>query len=544
MSLENSLSVALANPEWALNELDRIDCEESLGAFLRGGWRYIDPSPYIHGWHLDAIAEHLEAVTDGQIRRLIINVPPRHSKSSLVSVAWPAWTWAQERIGPLSGPQVQFLSASYAQPLSTRDALKSRRLIQSPWFQQKWGSRFSLTGDQNAKMRYENDKGGYRIATSVNGALTGEGGSCIIIDDPLNATDVTSSMAAIDSAVSWWDEAMSTRLNDPKTGAYVIIMQRLHESDLTGHILSANHDDWVHLCLPARYEADRHCSTVIGWEDPRAKEGDGAILAPSRFDDASLKRLEAALGPYGSAGQLQQRPEPRGGGIFKREWWQLWGNEDDPLDIRNRTFPACEYIVASLDPAYTEKEENDYSAVTVWGVFRDERSEGNLPKIILLHAWRDRLAIHDLVQKCAEICKRFKADRLLIESKASGISVAQELRRLFAGELFGVQLVDPKGRDKEARAYAVQPLFADEMVYAPYRKYSHGEWGDREWCDMVITEMASFPRAPHDDLCDSATMALSHLRRIGLAVHETEVKRELAEEMMFKPEPKPLYGAI
>src|SRR6185312_742640 len=184
--LEQSLALALANPKRGLIELDRVDQEESLIGFLKGAWRYIDPAPYVDGWHLEAIAEHLEAVTYGDIRRLIINVPPRHSKSSLVSVAWPVWTWAQGQVGPLSGPQVQFLSASYAQPLSTRDALKSRRLIQSPWFQEKWGNRFTLTGDQNAKMRYENDKGGYRIATSVNGALTGEGGSCIIVDDPLN----------------------------------------------------------------------------------------------------------------------------------------------------------------------------------------------------------------------------------------------------------------------------------------------------------------------------------------------------------------------
>jgi predicted phage terminase large subunit-like protein len=512
--LEQSLAAALRNPAAALLELDRLDCEEDLGLFLRKGWRYIDPAPYVHGWHLDAIAEHLEAVTYGDIRRLIINIPPRHSKSSIVSVAWPVWTWAQRELGPLSGPQVQFLSASYSQNLSTRDALKSRRLIQSPWFQERWGDRFVLTSDQNAKMRYENDHGGYRIATSVGGSLTGEGGSIILVDDPLNAQDADSD-AMREAMVSWWDEAMSTRLNDPKAGAYVIIMQRLHEDDLTGHILSNNHEDWTHLCLPARYENNRHCVTSIGWQDPR--EQDGEILSPDRFDDESLARLERSLGSYGSAGQLQQRPEPRGGGIFKRHWWQDWNEETAAqhgcVQSGKVVFPPCEYVVASFDGAFTEEEINDPSALTIWGLWRDRNG---LPKIMLMSAWEKRLDIHSLVTETAATCKRFRVDRLLIEAKANGLSVAQEMRRLHAGEGFAVQLIDPK-REKTARAYAVQPLFEDEMIFAPT---------SREWADKVISQMASFPRSAHDDLTDTCTQALKHLRDIGLAVHGAEMQRD------------------
>jgi predicted phage terminase large subunit-like protein len=508
---------------------DAERCEERLIDFVKGGWKYIDPAPFKEGWHLEAIAEHLQAVTDGDIRRLVINVPPRTSKSSLVSVAWPAWTWAQSQEGPLAGAQVQFLFASYAQSLSLRDSVKSRRLISSPWYQQRWGSRFVMTGDVNTKGRFENDKGGYRLATSVGGALTGEGGAVIVVDDPHNALEVESE-AIRESTLQWWDESLSTRLNDPVTGAYVIIMQRLYEDDLTGHILSKNEGEWVHLMLPMRYEPARHCHTLIGFDDPRTD--DGELLWRDRFPEEEVVSLEKRLGPFASAGQLQQMPTPRGGGILKRDWWQLWGNPEDPDDATYKQFPSCELVIGFLDTAYTEKQENDYSALTVWGLFRNP--EG-LPKLILMNAWRDRLTLHDLVERSAKTCRRFKLDRLLIEAKASGISVAQELRRLYAGEGWGIQTIDPGRQDKVARAYAAQPVFADAMVYAP----------DRDWADMVITECASFPKAPHDDLVDTVTGAILWLRDNGFLRRGEEVSRELTEAMVHRSvNTKPLYGAV
>ncbi len=519
--------------EEELHKRNKIQYEESsLIEFLQSGWRYIDPAPYIHGWHLEAIAEHLEAVTRGEIRRLIINIPPRCSKSSVVSVGWPAWTWAQRYPGPISGPQVQFLFASYAQSLALRDSVKTRRLIESPWYQERWGKHFQLTGDQNTKIRFENDRGGYRLATSVDGSLTGEGGACIVIDDAHNATEMESE-AVRESTLLWWDEAMSTRLNDPKTGAYVIIMQRLHEQDLTGHILSKNHGDWCHLMLPMRYDTTRHCVTKIGWEDPRTK--DGELLCPERFGEPEVRDLEKRLGPFATAGQLQQTPQVRGGNIFKREWWQLWEAPDGK-------FPMLEFVLASLDTAYTEKQENDPSAFTVWGVFRDKHGNS---KVVLLHAWEKRLELHGpeiprlpgestaayikraspewgLIEWVAHSCRRFKIDRLLIEAKASGITVAQEIRRLYANEGWGVILIDPKSQDKVARAYSVQHLFADGYVYAP----------EREWSDMVIDQMAAFPKAARDDLTDSTTQALRHLRDIGFAIRRQE--RAQADEEMAK----------
>jgi len=280
----------------------------SLSDYTRRLWKSVEPRDYVHNWHIDAISDHLEAVSAGQIRRLIINLPPRNTKSMIVSVMWPTWDW-------LRTPTRQWLFASYAQSLAIRDSVKSRRLIQSPAYTELLQAHqpdLVLVGDQNTKIRYENNLGGYRLATSVDGALTGEGGDIIGIDDPHNVRQGESETIR-QGCLDWWSEAMSTRLNDEKTGAYVIIMQRVHMQDLTGYIL-AKENNWNHLCLPARYEGNR-VKSVLGWRDPRKREGQP--LNPVRFGDVELKSLEKRLGSYGAAGQLQQRPAPRGGGMMK-----------------------------------------------------------------------------------------------------------------------------------------------------------------------------------------------------------------------------------
>jgi predicted phage terminase large subunit-like protein len=529
--------------EEQLRDLDRADCEDSLYTFLVNGWRYIDPAPFAHGWPIEAVAEHLQAVVDGDIQRLIINIPPRCAKSSLTSVAFPAFTWAQRHKSDTSGPGVQFLHASYAQSLSLRDSTKCRRLIESPWYQNLWGDRFQLMADQNTKTRFDNDQGGSRLSTSVGSSLTGEGGNIIVVDDP-NAAQEAFSEATIASTIEWWDGALSTRLNNAKTGAFVVIQQRLGEEDLTGHILSKDHGEWTHLCLPMRYEPERSFHTVIGWKDPRVEAGE--LLWPERFGEREVSSLEREMGPYKSAGQLQQRPEPKGGGVIKREWWQLWEGE---------TFPSLDYVIASLDTAYTTKTENDFSALTVWATFsggdqkalatrvigRDTETISMIkrtyteehPKLMMLWAWQERLELHDLVTKVSESMKKFKVDKLLIENKASGISVAQEIRRLYGHEDFAVQLIDPKSQDKLSRLYSVQHLFAEGLIYAP----------DRSWADQVITQVSTFPKAKHDDLVDTVSMALRHLREIGLLVRGDEFTADLESQMNFAGSaPPPLYG--
>lgn len=560
--------------EKQLQELDRADCEDNLYTFLKHAWRYIDSSTFTDGWPIEAVAEHLQAVADGEIKRLIINIPPRCAKSSLTSVAFPAWVWAQpEKFwGPTSGPGVQFLHASYAQQLSLRDSVKCRRLIESPWYQSLWGDRFRLTGDQNTKTRFDNDKNGSRLSTSVGSALTGEGGSIIVVDDP-NAAQEAFSEATIASTIEWWDSALSTRLNDPKTGAFVVIQQRLSEEDLTGHIMSKDEGEWTHLCLPMRYEWRRHSITQIGWEDPRGidEEGEslvttdedgnriptspdaevelenreGALLWPERFGDREVAILEKQLGPWAAAGQLQQRPEPKGGGIIKREWWQPWERSN---------YPNMDFVLATLDTAYTTKSENDPSAMTVWGVFSSDVSVmaptqaalrgGELvnysrqytevaPRVMLMYAWQGRYELHDLVQKVADTCRRMQVDTLLIENKAAGHSVAQEIRRMYGYERFGVSMFDPKSQDKLARLYSVQHLFAEGLVFAP----------GYEWAEMVITQVGTFPKGKHDDLVDTVSMALRHLRDTGMILRPDEWRAETEDALKFRGnnEFTPLY---
>ena len=559
------------NPHKQLRDIERVECEDSLYMFLVNAWKYIDSSPWKDGWPIEAVAEHLQAVVDGDIKRLIINIPPRMGKSSITSVALPAWCWAQENRGPTSGPGVQFLHASYANQLSLRDSVKCRRLIESPWYQGHWGKRFGLNSDQNTKSRFSNDQGGERLITSIGAAVTGEGGSIIVVDDP-NAANEAFSEATIQSTIDWWDGTMSTRLNDPKTGAYVVIQQRLAEDDLTGHILSKDVGEWTHLCLPMKYEWSRHSYSKIGWHDPRGcdEEGEplvlvdangvriprdtaaqeelrdcreGVLLWPERFGPKEIDSLERQLGPFATAGQLQQRPEPAGGGVIKLEWWQPW---------EDQAFPPMDYIIACLDTAYTTKTTNDYSALTVWGVFTSDtkavstrmidsdgrpmyvdRSYGEgAPKVMLMHAWQLRLELHELIEKVASTAKSLKIDKLIVENKAAGISVAQEIRRLYGHENFAVQLSDPKSQDKLSRLYSVQHLFAEGMIYAP----------SRSWADMVITQVGQFPKGKHDDLVDTVSMALKHMREIGLLTRGPERIAEL-DSMKVYPggQPTPLY---
>lgn len=336
-------------PQFTLPPLEEIQAElqtRSLSRFIRDGWPHIDPDPYYHNWHIDAISEHLEAVNRGEITRLLLNFPPRHMKSITVSVGWPAWTWAGSKAyGPYRGPQVRFLAASYAQTLSVRDSVKCRRLIESPWYQQQFGSRFRITSDQNTKIRFDNNKGGYRIATSVEGSATGEGGDIIVIDDPHNAAEIHS-VVKRESTVEWWRSTMSTRLNQT-TGAFVVVMQRLHERDLSGYVLEQE-EGWTHLCLPARYER-KHPYVWLG--DPRTKEGE--LLWPERFSEEALSRMEQSMGSYTAAGQLQQRPAPREGGMFQRDWFEIV--EAAPADVmwvRYWDLAGTDEVEGG-DPAYT-----------------------------------------------------------------------------------------------------------------------------------------------------------------------------------------------
>lgn len=521
---------------------------ESLTEFTQGAWPQLERKKYLHNWHIEAIAEHLEAVSARQIKRLIINVPFRTMKSTLVNVAWPAWTWTRT-------PEHQFLCGSHAEKLAIRDNLKHRRLVASPWYRERWGNKFSLTSDQNQKLRFENNQGGYRIAFGMTSGITGDGGDTVIIDDP-HDRDAAQSEKERETALETFDQSVITRLNDPDNSAIVVIMQRLHENDLSGHILATSDDEWEHLMLPMEYDPNRHCVTSIGFSDPRGSDEEGEplpqaerdqhdkeLLWEARFSRETVTSLTKTLGPYGASGQLQQTPTPAGGGLLKRDYWQLWEEEK---------YPPFEFVLASADTAYTEKEENDPTGFTIWGVYRDKN---DAPRVMLCWAWAKHCELHGkpiekrpgeskksydirsmptwgLVEWIAYSCRRFKVDKLLIEAKASGLTVAQEMQRLYKEDGWSIQLIKPVG-DKVARAHAVEPSFAAGLVYAP----------DEEWAEKVIAQAEIFPKGKNDDLVDSTTQALQWLRQSGLIAHNFEVAAELREALEFKPEPKPLYDS-
>lgn len=472
---------------------DKELAERHLSDFIEQAWHVVEPGKtYIHGWHIDAITEHLEAVTHGEIRNLIINIPPRHMKSLNVAVFWPAWTWTFD-------PSVQWLFSSYAEKLAVRDSVKCRRLLQSNWYQERWGDVWEFAGDQNQKMRYENDHAGYRIATSVGGTGTGEGGDIIVVDDPIKRGDAYSDVIR-EGVNDWWDETMSTRLNDPKTSAKVIIMQRLHEDDLTGHLEEKMKDGgerYEMLVLPAEYEPNR-CMTVMGAPDPRSEPDE--LLWPERFGREEIEQLKKTLGEFGTAGQLQQRPSPAGGGIFKEEWWAEGRNRYDATDRGwiNRTVQRWMFF----DTALKDKQENDPSACAVIDLMPDY-------SIVLRHVWRDKIQSAQLPAKIETLATRYNEDLKLqgvvIEDKGSGTTAIQTLRSSspawLAEMIFAFQ---PLG-SKPYRARLASIWCERDCVWFPHPSDAVPWWSDFE------DELFKFPNSRNDDQVDVLVMAVLYL---------------------------------
>lgn len=493
-------------------ERDREELPKSLREYTGKAFKIVEPgTPYIPNWHIDAICEHLEALVNGEIRNLLITMPPRHMKSLCSSVMLPTWVWTKK-------PEFKFLFSAYAQTLSVRDALKSRRLIQSQWYQDRWGAEFQLTGDQNMKTRYENNFGGYRISTSVDGTATGEGGDFICCDDPHNMREIHSDIIR-ESVLDWWDNVMSTRLNNPKTGSKLIIMQRGHEGDLAGHVKGK--PGWVHLNLPAEYELDKR-KTVLGWCDPRKKKGE--LLWPARFGPKELAELKSEMTAYAVAGQLQQRPAPQEGGIFKRNWFQLWRHD--------QKLPLLDYVVQSYDTAFTEKTMNDPSACVVLGVFRHPRYNYNC--VLISDVWREHLEFPqlrkrvrlDLKARYGEKDMERRPDMVLVEEKGSGITLMQDLR------LIGVpcHAYNPGKADKIARANAAAPFCEAGRVFVLESASNRGQ--PVSWVEEFLTELLSFPNALHDDFVDAFTQAMIFLRNNQLLEAKVPGVEEDAPEPM------------
>lgn len=522
-----------------LHDKQRRLMEGSLHTFMRGAWTQMEPGrAFVDNWHLGAMADHLEAVSRKEIKRLVINVPFRTSKSTLTSVAWPAWTWLRE-------PGHQWLCGSYAEKLAIRDSLKMRRLVTSDWFTSFWPEAVTITGDQNEKKRFQNTANGYRIAFSMTGGVMGDGGDTILIDDPHDRTGAESDVQR-PAALETYDGAINTRLNDPNDSAIVIIMQRLHENDLAGHVLKEK--GWTHLMLPMEYEAGRHCKTTWSlpsgeikvFNDPRKTEGQ--LLWPERFSRLTVEKLKQSLGEYGASGQLQQRPSPAGGGILKTKHLQLWPH--------GKALPHLEYVLQSYDTAYTDKTVNDPCACTVWGVFT-HAIDGDYRKCaLLLDAWTDHLTYPPLKKRLMDDWKAEyggdvsdptnqprRPDGLLIEDKGSGKSVQQDLRLARVP----VMLYDPGKSSKTARASLTAPMLEADVYYVLESGKEPGK--PIKWARPLINQAEQFPNGEHDDLVDTWTQANIFLTRNELLILP-EITIEPETERDYRAARKPVnpYG--
>lgn len=282
--------------------------ERRLRDFLPLQWSVVEPgTPYLRGWFHDYLCEHLEAVSAGEINRLIVNIPPRYGKSNTISVGWPTWEW-------LRNPAERWIFASYSAPLSTKHSVDRRNVLQSRWYREAWGDRFRLTSDQNVKSYYANDRRGEMYATSVGGSLTGLGGNRLIIDDPHNPREAESELER-QQAIDWYRNTLVSRLNDKRRGAIVLVMQRLHQSDLTGYLLEAEPGAWVHVKLPGEAPARAVVRFPRSGREVVREQGDP--LHPEREGKAELAKVRSAMGSYAYAGQYDQEPAPPGGGMFQ-----------------------------------------------------------------------------------------------------------------------------------------------------------------------------------------------------------------------------------
>ncbi|WP_435018481.1 phage terminase large subunit [Tundrisphaera sp. TA3] len=434
-----------------------------LAAFTRKAFSTVDPStPYSHNWHIDLIAEYLEACTRREIKRLIINIPPRNMKSISVTVAWPAWLLGLN-------PAERIIAASFAYKLSLKLSVDTRLIMGSEWYRRIFPGT-QISGDTDTKEKFITTRRGMRLTSSVDGSPIGEGGDFLIVDDPLSATAAISDTQR-EAANVWFDQGFSTRLNDKKNGVIVLVMQRLHTNDLTGHLLEKG--GWEHLCLPAI--AEKNETITFGRVSVTRKEGEA--LHPGREDLEVLARQKIALGSYGFAGQYQQRPAPAEGGIFKSAW------------LRRFREPQEKYlrIVQSWDTAYKPGQLNDPSCCTTWG----EKPDG----FDLLHVMVKRLEYPELKNKLILHAAEWQADAVLIEDKASGQSLIQDLRR---DTQLPVIAILPRG-DKETRASAVSALVEAGKVFVPEQA---------AWLTDFEMELMTFPNSVHDDQVDSLSQFL------------------------------------
>lgn len=519
------------SPLAVLTALAAERMRRQFSLFARRAWHIVEPKPCVWSWHMDAICEHLVYVTQGEIRFLGIEVPPRTSKSLLSSVLWPAWHWAIK-------PETQFITASYERNLALSFSVLSRRLIESAWYKQFYGNEFFILSDENQKQAYTNSKGGYRITTSVDGKTTGLGGDIQLLDDPLNARDAESE-AKLYTATSWHDNAWRSRVNDPNKSQKVYIAQRLRDNDIMGHVREMEGHRWVWLTLPMEFDKRRICITykndgtgvkpdaVAIFQDPRKIEGE--LLNPKRFNAVTAQaEKDGGMSDRAWNAQMQQQPEGQGGLILKRKWWRQWVYPEwHALAFKERPLPEFIEIIQVYDTALEEDEEAAFNARTTWGIFAYQESEKD-PKTgrvvdgrqricaILLDMMEQRLDFPSLREEVISSYNDFKPDYILVEKKASGHGLVHELRRKNL-PVKAVKLTD--GKDKVARTKTASLVLEKGCIfYVP-----------RKWALHVIDRAAKFPSGQHKDLVDTLSIAWMYMRRHSdLTLPDDELGDEIA----------------
>ncbi len=466
-SAERALQVA------ADAERIRANCQSLVG-FVREAWHVVEPSvDYVHGWHIDAICLHLEAVTSGEITRLLINVPPGTMKSLLCGVFWPAWEW-----GPKAKPQMRYLGASYSEHYAKRDSRRMRDLVASEWYQALWGDQVKLT--RTGEMAFANARTGSRQGVPFS-RLTGGRGDRVIIDDPHSVDGAESEVERL-STVRTFRESVPTRLNDPQRSAIVVVMQRLHEADVSGTILALGLG-YEHLMLPMEFEPERRCRTSIGFVDPRTEEGE--LLFPERFPRAVVERDKVPLGSYAVAGQFQQRPAPRSGGLFQRGDFEIV----EAVPAGAKRCRAWDFAASKARPGRKPDWTAGLRMALVDGVFYVET--------IARGRWSPAEVERNLKNAASQDGPTVTI-RMPQDPGAAGKADAETKIKLLAG--FPVKAISPTG-DKATRA---KP--ASAQAEAGNVKLLRGDWNE-----TFLDEVCAFPNAQFDDQVDAFADALNEL---------------------------------
>jgi len=441
---------------------------QDFGTFAARCFHDLNPQAELAmNWHLEVIAAKLTAVREGKIRRLIINLPPRHLKSLMASIAFPAYCLGHDA-------SAQILCVSYAQDLADKLARDCRSIMMNPWYRQMFPTRLAL--HRQAVQEFITTRQGYRLATSTGGVLTGRGADIILIDDPLKPEEALSE-AQLQTANDWYDHTLYSRLNDKRHGVIVIIMQRLHEDDLVGHVLAQ--EPWEVLSFPAIAEAEEAHQIETIWGPRCFARRQGEDLHPDREPLETLEHIRRTIGEYNFAGQYQQSPAPLGGGLVKAEWFKRYGANERP--------ESFDRILQSWDTANKATELSDFSVCTTWGIKGKD--------FYLLNVLRKRLEYPALKRAVREQQSLFNAHVVLIEDKASGTQLIQEL---IADGCHRVTRYKPEC-DKIMRLHAQTAIIENGFVHLP---------DAAPWLAEYLHEMTVFPKGKHDDQVDSTAQFL------------------------------------